>query len=206
LAFAGCRKNPIEKLSNTLADGALPQSSGTFVLYDDEVKTGGGAGFIPGGENQSISFDDQASPEQGYRDIRYIWSGADVMGSTETEHLFAGFSMLVSPDFTAFNTTPARDLSAPGYTSVKLFVKGSLSTGTTLRVEGPSTGASNFVAARIEPTLTSDWQEVTLPIPASDFSRVKVFLTVSLQYAQPPRTTAPGNGGVVYLDNIRDVK
>jgi hypothetical protein len=50
--------------------------------------------------------------------------------------------------------------------------------------------------------LGPNWQQVTLPIPASNFPNVKVFLTISFQYAQPPRTTDPGNGGVVYIDDI----
>jgi hypothetical protein len=32
---------------------------------------------------------------------------------------------------------------------------------------------------------------------------VKIFATFVIQYAQPPRTTAPGNGGVIYIDDLR---
>jgi hypothetical protein len=86
---------------------------------------------------------------------------------------------------------------------LRLFVRGALSTNTTLRIEGPSNGTTS-TPARVElSSLGSEWQEVVLSIPAADFSNVKVFLTVSFQYSQPPRTTANGEGGVVFLDDIR---
>jgi hypothetical protein len=59
LAFllgAGCKHNPIERLADPNPSGArpFPATGGVYTIYDDELKTGGGLGFIPGGENQTI--------------------------------------------------------------------------------------------------------------------------------------------------------
>jgi hypothetical protein len=51
--------------------------------------------------------------------------------------------------------------------------------------------------------VTSDWQEYSLAIPPSHFNNVKIFVTVSFQYTQPPRTTEAGTGGEVYLDDVK---
>ncbi|MCB4756048.1 MAG: hypothetical protein LHV69_03295 [Elusimicrobia bacterium] len=204
LSVSGCRRNPIERLSDPLPDGAVPNSSGVYVIYDDELKTGGGMMFIPGGENQNINFLDQGAAPQGFANISYSWNGADVMNSTTPQHLYAGFSLIVSSSASQLDFVPGKNLSGPGYLNLKLYVRGSLSTATRLRIEGPSDGTGLTTPARTELlSLGSSWQEVTLPVPAADFANVKVFVTISFQYDQPPRTTNPGNGGIVYVDYLR---
>lgn len=200
----GCRRNPIERLSSPLDDGAVPQTSGVYMLFDDELKTGGGVGFIPGGQNQSIDFTDHSAP-RGAASVRYYWNGGDVFNdeTNEWQHLFAGFSFVVTPEFSRHLAVPGKNLSGPGYSSLKMWVRGHLSEGTKLRIEGPGDGVGT--PARVElDSLGSGWQEVTLPnIPSADFNPVNVFLTISFQYTQPPRTTVAGGGGLVFLDDIR---
>lgn len=211
----GCKKNPIERLSNPVPSGAVPVAGTEFIIFDDELKTGGGLGFIPGGENQAISLDDTSSPRSGSRQIRYEWNGADVFNSTTSafQHEFAGFSLLVAENFPANENVAPKDISGPGYTKLKMKVRGSLSTNTRLRIEGPSDGDNDPLTntpEQVELTsLTNDWQEVVVPsagnIPNTHFQAVKSFITISLQYSIPPRTTVHGGGGVVYLDDIRYV-
>ena len=206
--LVGCKRNPVDRLRDPYPGGSVPLTSGVFTIYKDELKTGGGFGFIPTGENQTIDSADTSSPRLTARSIKYSWNGQDVLHTTDTvaNHAFAGFSLCVSPDLATVNSTPGKNLMAPSYTTLKLFVRGSLSSDTRLRIEGP--GDNVLTPARTELTsLSSDWQEVSLPIPtASDFSDVKIFLTISFQYSQPSGTTTPGEGGVVYLDDIRYVQ
>lgn len=206
----GCRRNPIERLTNPVPEGAVPQSSGTFVLYDDELKTGGGVGFIPGGQNQTIDFSDRSDPRRTTTQIRYTWSGQDVFSDQLTppayQHLFAGFSLTVPVDATTVASAAAKDFSGPAYTKVTLWVRGNLSDNNVLRIEGPDDGAGGNTAARTEisgSSLAAGWQKVTLPVPSQEFSNVKVFLTISIQYDQAPRTTLAGEGGTVFIDDIQ---
>jgi hypothetical protein len=203
---AGCDKNPVERLSNPLSDGSVPQSSGVFVIYDDELKTGGGLAFIPGGENQSIDLTDTSEPRRSAHSLRYIWNGEDVFNHDTGlfQHDFAGFQLLVSPDSETFAAATPKNLSAAGYATLSFFVRGSLSSGTRLRIEGPDDGPGGITPQRLElSALDPNWTAVTMSIPAADFASVKIFLTVSFQYTQPPRTTAPGEGGTVFFDEIR---
>src|SRR5690242_18227928 len=102
LLIGGWKRNPIDRLINPLPDGALSQSSHIYVLFDDEVKTGGGIGFIPGGENQTIELRDASSPRSGDNQIRYTWNGQDVSNGGIQQHAFAGFSFTITPDFSTF--------------------------------------------------------------------------------------------------------
>jgi len=197
---SGCRTNPVERLSDPVADGAVPKTSGVFTLYDDELKTGGGLAFIPLADNQSIDLQNHDAPRFSHAQIQYVWNGQPVNG----QQLFAGFSLLITPDSSTLSATPARHFSTPGYVSLKLKVRGSLSAGNSFRIEGPSDGVST--AARTEilgSSISNTWQEVTLLVPSGDFATVKVFATFSIQYAQPPRTTAAGNGGTIFIDDVR---
>ncbi len=208
LSLSGCKKDTTGLLSNSLPDGVAPQSSGVFNIYKDELLTGGGAALVPGGENQSLSLEEFGAASEGRFNVGYTWNGGDVLNAGTLQHLFAGFMFPVTAGSAGLPTARGRDLSAPGYTKLVLSVKGALSNGTTLRIEGPSDGDTSVSPARVESgattfSLTGQWQEITLAVPAASFINVKIFLTITLQYAQPPRTTVPGEGGVVYLDNIR---
>lgn len=206
LLAAGCRKNPIERLTNPYANAQVPGVSGTFTIYDDELKTGGAVGFIPSGENQSMDFQDTSSPRRTARQIRYSWTGGDTTGNTPgtTQHAFAGFSLFQAPTVAQVATSTGTDLTFAGYTKMTFWIRGSLSEGNIVRIEGP--GDTVSTPARLEladSDINGGWVFESISIPPGDFRNVKVFITVSIQYAQPPRTTAAGNGGTVYLDDVR---
>ena len=211
--LGSCKKNPIDRLINPVPDGAVSQTSGIFVIYDDELKTGGGLGFIPGGENQVITQVDASSPRRSDNQIRYSWNGQDVSNSGSLQHLFAGFSLLVTPDFSTFDSASAKNLNAnnAGYTKLTFYIRGTLASDTYVRIEGPDDGPGGITPARMESlpsltgtfTLTEDWQKQELTVPAGDFNQVKSFLTLSIQYMQPVGTTVGGGGGTIYLDDIR---
>jgi len=210
LIAAGCKRNPVERLTNPYPDGAVPESSGIYTLYDDELKTGGGVAFIPGGENQSIDFQDRSSPRVSANQIRYSWSGGDVfsdeLAPPAFQHLFAGFNLIVPVAREELVTSNPKNLSGNGYSRLRMRVRGNLSEGNLLRIEGPDDGAGGNVADRkelVSSEITSEWQEVVLPVSTVNFGAVRIYLTVSIQYSQPPRTTQAGEGGTVYFDDIR---
>lgn len=206
--MTGCEKNPIERLVNPYNDASVPGVSGSFFIYDDELKTGSAVAFIPFGENQNLDVADKTSPRRSTNHLRYVWTGADTSSSTPGafQHEFAGFSLLTSPSIETSASAPGRNLAAAGYTSLKFWIRGSLSLGNRVRVEGPDDGDPRTpLPALVEfaADQLADWQEVTMAIPAADFEAMKTFMTVSIQYAQPPRTTPAGAGGTVYLDDVR---
>lgn len=206
LLFSSCKRNPIDRLVDPLPDNSLPQSSGVYMIYDDELRTGGGLAFIPGPESQEIDLAARVTPRRSINTIRYFWNGNDVFNSSTGmfQHLFAGFMTTVTPDAAGLDAATGKNLSAAGYTRLRLFVKGSLSHNTRLRIEGPDDGAGGITPERTEIfTLGPDWQEITLTIPPAHFSNVKVFFILSFQYTQPARSTAAGGGGEVYVDDVR---
>lgn len=200
LLLTACEKNPIEKLTNPVPDGAVAPAGSPFVIYDGELKTGGGIGLIPTGDNQSIVLNDRSEPRLSANSLRYSWNGQPVNG----QQAFAGFSLVITPDFSTLNSAPVKNLSAAGYTKLTLFVRGHLSAQTKLRIEGPDSGSGHASPFLEKTSLGDDWEAVTVPITApADFAAVRIFLTVSLQYAQPAGTTQAGEGGTVFLDKIR---
>src|ERR1039458_9963935 len=71
LVAAGC-KSPFDRTRDASGGGGTGTLSGSsnFVIFSDELKTGGGAFEYPGGENQSLSFADTSNPISR-RSIRY---------------------------------------------------------------------------------------------------------------------------------------
>lgn len=202
LFFSACKRNPIDRLIDPSSSGAVGTVSGTYVVFDEELKTGGGLGFIPGGQNQSITL--TAVDGSRGRHIRYHWNGQSVSSTTTPQHLFAGFELLVTPDFIDFDAATGKNLAFGGYMNLVFSIRADLSDNTTVRVEGPDDGPGGIspVGSNVLP-ITSSWQEFSIAIPPSHFNDVKGFIIVSLQYAQPSGTTSAGGGGTVYIDDIR---
>ncbi len=207
LILAGCEKNPIDRLTNPMPDGAVPDTSGIYVVYDDELKTGGGVAFTPGGENQTIDMENTDSPQLSKKAIRYEWNGGDVFHSTSPQHLYAGFILIVTPNIADLDAATGKNLSGPGYTRLTFQARGTLSENTVLWVEGPDDASGGITPQKlIINNLSSNWTQYSMNIPAADFVNVKDFLIVTFQFTQPPRTTNLGGGGVVYFDDIRYIQ
>jgi len=208
-AVTGCQQQSVNKLVNPYPDGAVAQTSGIYSLYRDQLLTGGGLGLFPTGDNQSIDLQDQSAPTRTLVQMRYDWNGQDIYHEEfdVLEHTFAGFSLVITQDFTGLESATPKDLSGPGYTKLKFSARGVLSQNTTLLIEGPDNATSRADRTSLEldgSQLTSNWADYTLDnIPAGHFADVRVFVSFSFQYEQPPRTTVPGGGGAVYIDDIR---
>ncbi len=228
LAF-GCNKNPFDRTSNASNGGGTGTFTGSnsFVIFNNELISGGGAFEYPGSEGQSLSFNDMSNPVS-HRSVRYSWTGEAVSNPScapNPESTFAGFDLMHTPTIDTYASTPGRDLRQAGYTKVTFFARGSLSTNTYLKVEVASPGSSNPCAAVVSPCikllngtdpapaqdatctpfqLSGQWgtYTVTIPTPSTQLSAVKDFFKATFVYT--PSFGAPaGQGGTAYFDVIQ---
>jgi len=173
------------------------------VFGNGSLQTGGGVDFFPSAQNQQLAFDFRDNCHSGPRCISYFWNGQDVLNSGVAEHTFVGFDLLVSQNFSTLAGTPARNLSAAGYTKVTFWMRGSLSDSTQVKVEAPGTGNQSTLAPTLIITsLLGSWQQFTVSAGPGAFSNVKEFFKVTFVYNQPTGTTNHGDGGSVFIDDI----
>ena len=230
LAVAGCR-NPFDRTRNASGGptGTIG-NAGTFIIFGNELQSGGGAFEYPGSEAQSLTFNDTSNPYNSYRSIRYAWTGEAVAGQT----IFAGFDLMYAISQALYNPSPSvkgLNLQAtagkPNYTKVTFYARGSLSSNTVLKIEAAADGvstdpdpcltlstagnASDDVCTiygahellGIPPqALSTSWQKYTITIPITSLANVKDFFKATFVFT--PAYGAPaGQGGAVYFDQIQ---
>ncbi len=225
--FAGCNLNPFNRSRDASNGGATGTMGGiNFVIFSDELKTGGGAFEYPGSEGQVLSFNDTSNPISR-RSIRYSWTGEFVA----SQSIFAGFDLMFTNTFDAYQASqnsPGRDLRQAGYTKVTFWARGALSTHTQLKIEVSDDGNTftatpclvlstdgtdpndlcrvNGANPYVMPPqqLTSSWQQYTIMItaPSTTLANIKDFFKATFVYT--PIAGAPsGQGGQVYFDVIQ---
>jgi len=225
-----CNRSPIDRVRSA-SGGAVGTvtSATTFVVFSSELRTGGGAFEYPGGDNQTLSFEDRSDPLSN-RSIRYFWNGqpaTSVPGLSGSDGSFAGFTMMHTISESQYAGTPGRNLSAYGYSKITFYARGVLSSSTSLKIEGAddptmatpiscvtlsSEGSSfdecakNGDAAGDRKTLNGSWQPYTLRIYSqSSLTSVKDFFKATFVYhfhlGSIPQP--PGQGGTVYIDQIQ---
>jgi len=224
MLFAGCNKSPIDRTASAAGGGTGAFGTApAYVIFSSELISGGGAFEYPGAEGQTLIFSDTSNPIS-HRSIRYSWTGEPVAG----QHNFAGFDLMHTPTQATYTSTIGRDLRQAGYTKVKFFARGSLSTNTLVKIEVADDGNTGTVdlscvslsgsgtlddgvnpgsngCGRMD-TLTSDWKQFTIPIvsPNIALSGVKDFFKATFVFNDPfIGNLAPGQGGIVYIDQIQ---
>lgn len=222
----GCNRSPAERVQDASGGGALGRFgvASAFIIFDDELASGGGAFFYPGGENQNLSFND-TSNSISRRSIRYSWNGLPVSNlgcMPDPTHNFAGFDLMHVPQQSAYLGTPGRDLRKAGYTRATFYARGSLSTNTVLKIEVASPGSVGCAALPApcltlstngtdddgsglcsHASFTSNWQHYAIPISNPSLGSVKDFFKATLIFTDPfVGNQAPGQGGTVYFDAI----
>lgn len=201
----GCDRNPLKKTSILAEEGLLPGINSTFIVYDDVLKTGGNLFTYPGGENQVVDLESRNAPFSGKKCIRYSWTGGDVQDANLgiQRHDFVGLDLPVSQGSEDFDAAQSVDLSAGGYTKISFWIKGSLSTNTTLKIEAVDDGSTSTSAPVLTlSSISSTWEKKEIAITPSHLLSVKEFFKITFIYTQPTGTTTPGNGGIVYIDDI----
>jgi hypothetical protein len=220
--LCSCNKSPFDRSRDASGGGATGSLSPSvnLVVFSSELKTGGGAFLYPGGNNQTLSFQDTSNPIST-RSIRYNWNGTPVVGGT----LFAGFDLMNTPTLSTYNPNTGRNLSGAGYGKVTFYARGGLSTNTVLKVEAanPSNNGQCVVLSmngtddivniadqcNSQPTpsgcskaqLSANWQSYRLTIVNS--SNVADLFKATFIYNQPCFSTTYGQGGTVFFDQIQ---
>jgi hypothetical protein len=207
LSAAGCsKKNQLENLADPTSEHALNTWSPEWVLYDNEIKTGGGIALYTNGSAQvlDVLFNDAGNNKA----IRFSWNGDEVFDYNENRNRadFTGFGLTTSVDMikniAAFN---ARDISGGGYNTLTFSLKGELSNYTSVIIEGPQDSNSNCDSQEFnKDTITSEWKDYSFTLSKADLSKIKSFVNVIFAYRGNYNTK--GSGGTVYIDNIRLLK
>ncbi len=220
IVLSGCNSpfGRTRDASNGGGSGAL--GGGNFVIFNNELVSGGGAFEYPGSEGQVLSFNDMSNPISR-RSIRYSWTGEPVAGQS----IFAGFDLMHTATQADYASTPGRDLRKAGYTKVTFYARGSLSTNTELKIEvsddGNTATATPCLVLSTDGTdpndlcevnganplkmlprqLISSWQQFTITVPNSALANIKDFFKATFVFT--PIVGAPsGQGGTAYFDVI----
>lgn len=233
LGLSGCNQSPFNSTRDASGGGALNKFgvAPAFVIFDNELTTGGGAFEYPGGQNQTLSFTDTSNPIS-HRSIRYSWNGQPVSApgcNPNPTPLFAGFDLMYTTTQAAYNPSPSvpgRDLHQAGYTKATFYARGSLSSNTVLKVEVAAAGVqAGCPVLPVVPCLwlssngteddgvnsqgcghaqlTGGWQSYSIPLTPAALTDVKDFFKATFVFTPPfVGSTAAGQGGVAYFDVI----
>jgi len=201
----GCERHPFKKTSTLADEGLLPSVSPVFIVYDDEIKTGGNLFTFPGGENQVVSLDEADNPVAGKRCIRYTWNGGDVHDDdiNAGRHDFAGLNLPVSQGDEDFDEAAAVNLTSGGYGTLTFWIRGVLTQDVTVKVEAVDDGDEDTAAPFGIYAVSSVWEKKELSLAGADLSSVKEFFKITFIYTQPIGTDTPGRGGTIFIDDIQ---
>ncbi|MFH1378837.1 MAG: hypothetical protein ABII23_01045 [bacterium] len=206
-AIIGCDRHPFKNTSALESEGLLPEVSSEFIIYDDQIKTGGNLFTFPGGENQTVDLESRDNPCRGKKAICYSWNGKQVFDGTLQiyRHDYVGLDLGISQGSDDYDALSPRDITLGAYTKASFFVKGSLSANTTVKFEVVDDGnTATDAPQKVVSSLRSSWEKHEITgISVSDLTNVKDYFKVTFIYTQPTGTTTHGNGGTIYIDDIK---
>lgn len=191
--FQGCESNPTKFLEDPRKDSAIGEWSGEWLIYGDKLETGGGIILQPGAENQELNseFRDPEAPEHN-NVIRYGWNGKKVAG----QFIWSAMDLSVAANAETYDITPSRDLSPGGYRRLTFWTRVSLSDSTIVEFRGV------LPSFRVQQRKDSDWKQFVISFEPHMLGNVKDFFVISFQYIGNAKD-GHGNGGVVFVDEIR---
>jgi hypothetical protein len=210
---AGCEKNPANRFVNPApAQNPTGTYSGQWIIYDDELKTGGTVMFLTSSDGQQFNLSCYDNPHSGTKCIEYSWDGRNVTAyggtadsissSSSIENTWCGFSFIAANSIASYNSV-TKNLALGGYTKMTFWARGTLNSNVSLRLES-NNGGPNSVSGSdaIETgTLSSSWQYYEFSVTPA--AAAKDFVRVILKFNQSANLDAPnGNGGTVFLDDI----
>lgn len=210
-----CERNPMKRLSDPFAEGALNAWSGIFKIYDDDLITGGNVAFIPSdltppNNNMTIDFKNtEDNPPEGIMCLKYTWNGQDLDWNGKNEHDWAGVSLIVATHWSLYTTTPGKNLSAAGYTKITFKARADIDSSTYVKFEGPvsttttapTRGGNRYL--RLNSAELSNWQSYAISFNTNDFKSVKDYFKIVIEYPKGIGSSLYGNGGTVFVDDIR---
>jgi hypothetical protein len=212
LGLVSCENAPVSKLVNPTIANTTGTWSGLWVLYDDEIRTGGTVMMFTSMNGIVLDFASRENPHQGTQCVKFSWDGGDVTAYSpySIEHDFTGFSLIVASSLDKYGIV-TKDLTPGGFTKIAFWVRGSLSSNVYLRLEsnngGPATlsGTNAWMSNTTDRRVTGSWQRYEFAL-AGNFTSVKDFVKIVLKYDEDGDPSTPnvarGNGGIVFLDDI----
>jgi hypothetical protein len=188
--LAGCDRKPINKLVDPTLNNTTGNWSGRWVIYDDELRTGGGVSTFTTFNGVDLDFDSRETPYSGSTCIKFFWNGGEVTpysppGSL-SEYTWTGFGLIVAVKTEDYDRY-SKDFSASGFDKLTFRARGSLNNGVVLRVEGPQLGAQT-PAGFWEGAITDQWQQYTVNLNPQ--TTINAYLNIILKYSGAVR----GNG------------
>lgn len=193
--FAACDKKPVNRLANPTTSNTTGSTVWTapWIVYDDEIKTGGGIARFTTPEGQVLDFASTENPHSGLDCVKFSWDGSEVRPYADpntAEHSWVGFSFKVLND-NIVNSPSTKDLSPGHYTKLSFYARGTLSANVTLRVKGAGATSETIIP------VTSAWQHFTAPTGTlTDVDTFAIFVLGS-------NGSSKTNGGIVFLDDIQ---
>jgi hypothetical protein len=212
----GCDNAPINKLIDPTVSNKTGTWPAEWVLYDDEIKTGGTVQMYTTMEGQELLFNSTDHPYQGTQCVKYSWDGSAVTEylTNTRENGFVGFGLIAADSVNRYSEV-SKDLTLAGYTKISFRVRGSLNTNVYLRIEAQNgnyltpSGTNAWQSNTINRRITGDWQQYEFSLSGSQ-ATIRDFVRVILVYDEDGNPNTPntrqGNGGTVYLDDIRLTK
>jgi hypothetical protein len=202
--ITGCSDVKVEdRLVNPIPLGATGKWSGVWVLYDDELKTGGGIMFYtePNPENPtSQTLNVSYTEENGNKCMKYSWDGDISYDSTWKvwQDKWCGMALIVGKDWTEVQTS-TKDLSLAGYKKISFKIKGHLSESTRIKIDTLvriGKFSSYPAASVVINSLSDQWEEYTLVL--NNVSTINIFFSLVIEN----KSNTKSQGAVVYLDDI----
>lgn len=220
LFVTGCEKNPVGALLYPDVNDSQDWHN-DFILYYNGVKTTGpfdpfkftdwtdvGAG--------DLNFDYMKKSYKGSQSIKMSWTGgaSSPKPSGAPQNVYVGFGMPAQGFYEAAPGEPAYqgyDISQGSYTKMVLYVTGSLKQNVQLEIKaavdiGNGMGGNEQPAGLLLTTFPDDgkWHKIEVPFTNTPaLTKVKTMMTLTMKLINESQ---PGNGGEIYIDNIRFVK
>lgn len=217
--FAGCEKNPVNRLIDPTISNTTGNWSGEWVIYDDEIRTGGTVMMFNTMDGQELDFSSRDNSKSGSKCIKYSWNGGDVTAYKNlpahpvdyVEHDFTGFSLIAADDFNNYNAV-SKDLTEAGYTKISFWVRGSLYSNVHFRLEAnngnnqTASGNNAWMSNTTDRKVTSSWQKYEFTV-SGNMTTVRDFVRIVFRYDKDGNPdNQKGNGGTVFIDDIRLTK
>ena len=133
------------------------------------------------------------SPKNGRKCVQFTWLG----NVNNPDKTFFGFGLMATEKLGGII-----NLSTSGYTNLKFWIKGTVYTNCTFRIEIPKRGGSGFWVRRdLDAEVTGNWQEIVVSLPdIEDMTEIEYDITIALI------ANGTTNGATIYLDDIRFTK
>ena len=197
-AVSGCEKQPLNKFINPSSDAALGVWSGNWMVYDDNLNTGGGLSLFTSLDNCTLNYQSPVNPHSGKYCLEYGWNGGKVLdyGSGGYVTYYTGISFISGADY--LHNSP-RDLSPGKYTKFSFYARCTLSNGVSATITAPD-GTSTVLTSSL-----AQWTPVTITMAnPGKLNNVTEFFSIIFGYNSNLNSGLDaGSGGVIYLDDIQ---